>query len=91
MLEKANLGNIFESAIEHRSTDGIEKELQDHFGLASHQIPLEMLRDTERIERRAAATITGDVPISQSSYHRLRLRTGCQCLPGGRYADRSSG
>ena len=66
MLETANLGSIFKAAIEHRSADGVEKELQDHFGLASNQIPLEMLRDMETMERRAAATITGDVAVSQS-------------------------
>ena len=69
LYEQENLGNIFAAAFEKRSTDGVERELQEHFDLGLHQIPLEMLREPdERIERRDAATITGDVGISQSPH-----------------------
>ena len=69
LYEKADLGNIFVAAFEKRSTDGAERELQAHYGLGAHQIPLDMLRDPDAgIERRAVATITGDVAISQSPH-----------------------
>ena len=69
LYENADLGNIFVAAFEKRSTSGAERELQSHFGLGSHEIPLDMLREPDGgIERRAAATITGDVGISQSPH-----------------------
>ena len=43
MIEDSSVGNIFEAALEHRSTDGREREIQDHYGLKENQIPLAML------------------------------------------------
>ena len=43
LIDRCNVGNIFESAIEHRATDGAEKELQEHHNLGSNQIPLGLL------------------------------------------------
>ena len=44
LTERSNLGTILAAAIEHRATGGPELELQQHHGLASNQIPLDMLR-----------------------------------------------
>ena len=55
LIDKANIGHIFESALQMRSIDGPERELQQHFGLPFNSIPLELL------ETRAAATFgSGD-------------------------------
>lgn len=43
MLAKANVGAVYAAAFERRSTDGVEKELQDHYGISAHSIPLAML------------------------------------------------
>ena len=43
LLERADVGNIFAAAFERRSTEGAEKELQAHYKLASHAVPLAML------------------------------------------------
>ena len=50
LLESANVGAIFTAAIEQRSTSGAERELQEHYGMGSHAVPLALL------ETRAAAT-----------------------------------
>ena len=55
---RANVGDIFAAVTEHRQVeDGATKELQQHYGLGAHQVPLEMLR----IEKRAAATVPASI------------------------------
>jgi len=39
IVDEANLGDIFEAAIEKRSIDGATRELQEHYGLAENQVP----------------------------------------------------
>ena len=51
MVEKANVGNIFEAALERRSIDGIEAELQKHFGLQMNQVPLALVGNPRRDAR----------------------------------------
>ena len=41
---RANIGAIFQSLTERRSTEGAEAELQKHHKLAPHQVPLDLLR-----------------------------------------------
>ena len=43
LVERCNVGNILLATLEHRSAEGAEKELQDHYGLAGNQIPLDLL------------------------------------------------
>ena len=45
LTDGANIGAIFNAAIEHRATDGQEAELQAHFKLAGNQIPVRMLTE----------------------------------------------
>ena len=54
MIVKANVGKIVEAATGQRSTDGVERELQAHFGHGYRDIPLALL------ETRAVATFTAD-------------------------------
>ncbi len=58
MLDGFNVGKVFQAASNHEQTEGAERELQQHFGLTPHSIPIEALRT----EHRAAATFTGDEP-----------------------------
>ena len=44
LTNRSNLGSILSAAVERRSTEGPEAELQQHHGLASNQVPLDLLR-----------------------------------------------
>ena len=61
VIDRANVGNIFEAALEHRATTGPEAELQAHFKLAANAIPLTML------EQRAVTPAPGQVAQNQSA------------------------
>lgn len=62
LLVRANIGDMYMCVLEKRSApEGAMSELQQHYGLAINQLPIEML------ETRAAATVTGDVQGNQQS------------------------
>ena len=61
LTEKANVGDILSATFEKRQTSGEAAELQKHFGLGSHQVPLEMLRVNRGVEERAAATVPASI------------------------------
>ena len=54
ILGRGNVGRVLTAFVEHRATDGAEAEVQQHRGLATNQIPLDMLRAP--IETRAVTT-----------------------------------
>ena len=61
LTERANVGDILSATFEKRQTSGEAAELQKHFGLGSHQIPLEMLKINRGVEERAAATVPASI------------------------------
>ena len=61
LIDRANVGAIFECALEHRATDGVEAELQTHYRLSSNAIPLALL------ETRAVTPAPSDVGTQQST------------------------
>ena len=61
LTAKANVGDIILAAIEKRQTTGETSEVQTHYGLGAHQVPLEMLRINRSVEERAAATVPASV------------------------------
>ena len=61
LIDRANVGNIFEAALEHRATGGAEAELQTHFRLAANAIPLALL------ETRAVTPSPTDVGTNMSA------------------------
>ena len=63
------MGDILLATFEKRQTEGAPAELQKHFGLSSHQVPLEMLRINRSVEERAAATVP-DSSIGDASQPR---------------------
>ena len=48
MLERANVGNVYDALLNHRAVSGAEAALQQHLGLAGNQIPLDLLRSGGR-------------------------------------------
>ena len=61
LTERASVGDILLATFEKRQTSGEAAELQKHFGLGSHQVPLEMLRIDRGVEERAAATVPDSI------------------------------
>ena len=61
LIDRANIGHIFEATLEHRSTDGAEAELQAHYKLSSNAIPLSLL------ETRAVTPAPSDVGQNMSA------------------------
>ena len=57
LTERANVGDILLATLEKRKTEGAPAELQKHYKLGAHQIPLEMLKINSGVEERAAATV----------------------------------
>ena len=65
LTDRSNLGSILGAAVEKRSTDGAEAELQQHHGLAANQFPLELLR--LRPEERALTPAPTNVEVEQDA------------------------
>ena len=65
LVARASLGAIFSAAVEHRSLDGAENELQQHLSLASNQIPVDLLRAP--VEHRAITPAPAHVGTSPSN------------------------
>ena len=64
LLDGASLGRFFEAAIERRALDGREAEIQQHFGMAANQFPVEMLQEPEP-ETRAVTPAPTNTGASQ--------------------------
>ena len=65
LTDRSNLGSILSAAVEKRSTEGAEAELQQHHGLASNQVPLDLLR--LRPEERALTPAPTNVEVDQEA------------------------
>ena len=60
-VARCNVGRIFEATLEHRGLDGAESELQEHYGLAGNQVPLDLL------EQRAVTPAPAEVGQNQAA------------------------
>ena len=60
ILGRSNVGNILGAYVERRQTDGAEAEIQQARGLASNQIPIDLLR-LPQLETRAVTTAPTNV------------------------------
>ena len=58
LLGQANVGNIIHGVFTQKGAIGVERELQQHFGIGANEIPLSML------ESRAVSTIPADASIT---------------------------
>ena len=63
VLGRVNVGRVLTAVVEHRTVDGAEAEVQHHRGLASNQVPLDMLRLP--VEHRAVTTGPTDVGTTE--------------------------
>ena len=63
LVSRASLGAIFSSAVEHRSTEGAESELQAALDLAPNQVPIDLLRAP--VEHRAVTPAPTHVGASE--------------------------
>ena len=69
LLTRSNVGEIYDSAINHRAVDGATAEIQTHYGLESNQVPLALMVRSwdEDLETRAVTPAPGQVGQNQSS------------------------
>ena len=74
LTDLARISDIFTASIEHRSTDGPTRELQQHYHLAANQIPLALLEERavtpapSSVGQNQAAIIPGVFPQSCASF-----------------------
>ena len=65
---RCSVGKIFSFAMEHRSADGPEKELQTELGLSDNQVPLCLIsRSAAPLETRAVTAAPANVGANQAS------------------------
>ena len=65
LVSRASLGAIFARAVEHRSTEGAESELQAALALAPNQVPIDLLRAP--VEERAITPAPTHVGASEQA------------------------
>ena len=81
LIDRANVGNIFEATLEHRATEGPEAELQSHYHLAANAIPLAMLETRAvtpapgQVAQNQAAIIPGVFPMSCAAFLAVDMPT----------------
>ena len=74
LIVRANVGEVFEAAIEHRATDGATRELQDEMSVQGNQIPLAMLETRAvtpapaSVGQNQAEIIPGVFPMSCAAF-----------------------
>ena len=71
LVEKANVGHIFDAAFAHRPIDGATAEIQQHYGLEANQVPYALLTrqwpGDDDLETRAVVTSPTNVGQDQQS------------------------
>ena len=65
LVSRASVGAIFARAVEHRSTEGAESELQAALHLAPNQVPIDLLRAP--VEERAITPAPANVGASEQA------------------------
>ena len=74
LAERCDVGAIFAAALEHRATEGPEAELQQHYKLAAHQVPLDLLETRDvtpapsNVGTQQQAIIPGVFPQSVAAF-----------------------
>ena len=71
LINRSNVGEIFDAALSKRSVEGASAELQKHYGLDVNQIPLALLvkawPDADKLETRAVTPAPGEVGQEQQT------------------------
>ena len=74
LIDRANVGRIFESVLEHRASEGAEAELQAHHHLSANSIPLALLETRAvtpaptSVGATQAAIIPGIFPMGAAAF-----------------------
>ena len=82
LVGKASIGSIVSHTLRNKATSGAERELQDHFDVATNEIPLELLRAPA--EQRAITVAPSDVGAQQSEIVQPVFSTGDAAFLGVR-------
>ena len=61
VLNRGNVGEMFDDILGKGAYTGANEEIRSHYGIASNQIPLSMLRDNEPLETRAVTPAPAEV------------------------------
>ena len=71
LIDKSNVGEIFDASLGKRAVDGASAEIQKHYGLEPNQVPLVLLMrerpDDHDLETRAVTPAPGEVGQTQQS------------------------
>ena len=71
LVNRGNVGEIFDAALGKRAVEGASAELQKHYGLDPNQVPLALLvrswPDDDKLETRAVTPAPNDVGQEQQS------------------------
>ena len=71
LINRANVGEIFDASLNKRAVDGANAELQQHYGLDANQVPLALLvrhwPEGEGLETRAVSPAPANVGQMQES------------------------
>ena len=62
LIDGSNVGRIFDATLNHSTTTGRERELQQHLGLTDNQVPLELL-ETRAVTPAPASVGQNQAPI----------------------------
>ena len=60
LIQRSDVGTIFDAALDGRVTDGATRELQDHFGMNSNHVPLALIQ-------RAFTPVPGEIGANQNA------------------------
>ena len=67
LIDRADCGEVYASALEKRASTGPTLELQQHYGLGPNQVPLALLEGVTRTEHRAVTPAPADVGANQAA------------------------
>ena len=89
LVSKASIGEIISGALRNKPAAGASRELQEHFGLAGNEVPLELLRAP--VEQRAVTTAPADVGAQQSEIVQPVFADGDAAFLGARETTLAAG
>ena len=92
LVNRSNVGEIFDAALGKRPVDGASAEIQKHYGLDVNQVPLAMLAKSrpgdDDMETRAVTPAPTNVGPGATDHCSLHFRGERCCFLGSADADR---
>ena len=81
LVDRSNMGEIFDAALERRGIDGATRELQEHYKLGPNQVPLDLLGGGQ-VEERAVTPAPANVGQEQMAIVPYVFPTGATAFLG---------